>query len=133
LEHFDQKDPVNCHNMCDVCVKGEVMVEEDVTAYALDILRLTEDLTGNGTANVSKTVVQGVYRGSNARDIIARGFASKPLFGAGKGIPTDRVARIFDHLISENALQYVSVAKGTWSSTYLQVRRTLTQSGLFYL
>lgn len=132
LEHFDQKDPVECHKMCDVCAKGEVMVEEDVTRHALDILRLTEDLTENGSVDIPKGLVQSVYRGSAAKEVKNRGFDLKPLYGVGKSIPNDRVSRIFDHLISENALRYVSVNKGAWSAAYLQVRWSLHHSE-FYL
>lgn len=126
LKHFGEKfNPKNCHNLCDVCALDEPMIEEDVSTIALQILQLTEDLTSNGSGNVTKVMVTNVYRGSQIRDVKNKGYDTRPLFGAGKGIQNDKLARVLDHLLRRDALCMISVASGSWSNTYLQVRTPL--------
>jgi superfamily II DNA helicase RecQ len=121
LHHFDQDfDPRNCLKLCDVCAKDELVVEENVTEAALDILRLMQDLSSNGE-HVSKTMVMAVYRGSRTKDVKNKGYDNHALFGAGKGIPRDKVDRLFGHLLCEKGLAYKSIRNGEWSNQYLMV------------
>jgi bloom syndrome protein len=123
LHHFDQDfNPQECRKLCDVCAKGEVLVEEDVTQPALDILHLTRDLSSGGEY-VTKTNVLLVYRGSRKKDITSKGYDRNKLFGAGKGMSNDKVDRLFGHLLCEKGLAYQNVrTAGDWSSQYLMVR-----------
>lgn len=121
LKHFGEKfDPKDCHKLCDVCALDESMLEEDVTGTAVEVLQLTEDLTPNGE-KVTRIALADVYRGSQKRDYKNKGYDSLPLFGAGKAIQNDKLSRILDHLLAEDALDMVSVKNGAWSCMYMQV------------
>jgi superfamily II DNA helicase RecQ len=78
-------------------------------------------LTASGE-NIPKTVIVQVYKGSNAKQVKLKGYETIELYGSGKGIPNDKIERLFDHLFMEEALEKFNVWNREWSNAYVKVR-----------
>ena len=121
LRHFgEQFDPHHCRKRCDVCLRGEPMVEQDFTDAAVNLLTIASNLTKNGDT-LSKTMLVDVFRGSNKKEIKARGLQNNRLFGAGKCYNKDLVTRIIDQLVKQGGLDWSFVRRDTWSVKYIIV------------
>jgi superfamily II DNA helicase RecQ len=97
LRHFGQKfDAADCHRACDVCMADGEVVNEDLTNYAKDMLRVLQCLEESGP--VSKTVCLDMFRGSGNKNMREKGHTNHPLFAIGKSMPKGRIDRLFDHL-----------------------------------
>ena len=127
LRHFgEQFDPQHCRKRCDVCLKDEVVVEQDFSDAANHLLQIVSDLTMNGDT-LSKTMLVDVYRGANKKEVKSRGLQNNPLFGSGKCYNKDLVTRIIDQLVKQGGLDWSFVRRDTWSVKYIIVSCELTK------
>jgi len=121
LRHFgEQFDQRHCRKRCDVCLKDEVMVEQDFTDGANNLLQIVSDLTMNGDT-LSKTMLVDVYRGANKKEVKSRGLQHNPLFGSGKCYNKDLVTRIIDQLVKQGGLDWSFVRRDAWVVKYIIV------------
>ncbi|KAF9792319.1 P-loop containing nucleoside triphosphate hydrolase protein [Thelephora terrestris] len=121
LRNFgEQFDPQHCRKRCDVCLRGEPMIEQDFTDAGVNILQIVSQLTKKGDT-LSKTMLVDVFRGSNKKAVISRGLQNNPLFGVGKCYHKDLVTRIIDQLVKLGGLEWSFVRNDTWSSKYIMV------------
>lgn len=116
----EQFEPQHCQKRCDVCLRDEVVVQQDFTDAAINLLRIVSDLTTDGDT-LSKTMLVDVFRGSKRKEVISRGLQNNPLFGAGKCYNKDLVTRIIDQLVKQSGLEWSFVRKDIWSAKYIIV------------
>lgn len=116
----EQFNPQHCRKRCDVCLRDEVMVQQDFSDAAVNLLRIVSGLTRDGDT-LSKTMLVDVFRGSQKKEVISRGLQNNPLFGVGKCYNKDLVTRIIDQLVKQEGLEWSYVRKEVWSSKYIIV------------
>lgn len=125
LRHFgEQFDPQHCRKHCDVCLKGEVTVQQDFTDAANNLLQIVSELTMNGDT-LSKTMLVDVYRGANKKEVKSKGLQNNPLFSSGKCYNKDLVTRIIDQLVKLGGLDWSIVRRDAWAVKYIIVSRSL--------
>lgn len=123
LGHFGEKfDLRDCHRMCDNCVENADTIQEDMTTAAQDAINLVRSLLCRGNGRVTKPHCVAIFRGSKLKDIVAKGYDSEPLFGAGQDMSLDKAERLFNHLIHHEALRLAPFQNSSgWHADYLQV------------
>ena len=122
LNFFGQKfNAQNCGRQCDVCMLSLPVVQEDMTNHAKSAIRLAQTLLARD--RLTKAHCMNVFKGSKIKEVKDKGHDNLPLFGVGQQLDRDKVERLFDHLLGEQAFREQSVqnAQG-WNSMYMQVR-----------
>ncbi|TDL19606.1 ATP-dependent DNA helicase [Rickenella mellea] len=134
LGYFGQAfNPRECHKSCNNCLDEAEIVEEDLTSAAKDAISLVQSLVKGGRERVTKNHCSNVFRGSMLKDVKDKGHDQQALFGAGAEMSRDRVDRLFDHLMNEQAFREEAVSnKQGWNTMYMQVsiRMPLTKCSL---
>eukprot|EP00004_Rigifila_ramosa_P027726 TRINITY_DN9132_c0_g1_i1.p1 TRINITY_DN9132_c0_g1~~TRINITY_DN9132_c0_g1_i1.p1 ORF type:complete len:1200 (-),score=300.67 TRINITY_DN9132_c0_g1_i1:345-3767(-) len=119
LRHFGEKfDRSACNRTCDNCVRNLNYEQHDVTVLAKDLLSLVSEI---GSSNVTLIMLSEIYRGSQNSRILAKGFASLSMFGAGKSADRDTVDRVLRHLVISDVLREITVATAQGSASYIKL------------
>lgn len=118
-QNFDRKD---CNKSCNNCLNTAAVIEEDMTDMAIKAIKLVENITSR-EGNSTKLHCLDVFRGANIKAIRDRGHDRLSLYGAGSSLSREQGERIFDHLLSLDGFEQVSVTnKSGWNTMYLRVR-----------
>lgn len=122
LAYFDEAfDRANCHKSCDNCCDDSQVYDENMTVYAAKAIELLQSMVRTG-ANVTQRQVIDVFKGVNTSDLRQRGWDQMKLYGAGKDLTRDKVDRLFDALMLNNAIQTKLVGNAAgYSTTYVEV------------
>jgi superfamily II DNA helicase RecQ len=122
LKHFGQAFSASeCHKHCDVCVAGGDVVKEDVSAIAIDALKLVRSVSAD--AMVTKAACMDVFRGANTADLKRKGLNNNSFHGIGKSIPRDKIDRLFVTLLDMDALEsFTANNRAGFSNQYIRVR-----------
>jgi bloom syndrome protein len=124
LNHFGQKfNAADCHNNCDNCMCDGEIFEEDMTAIAIKLVKLTKSMLLKKHTNLSKSTIIEVIRGSKSKAIITAGHSEQEFYGAAKELHRDKVGRLVDHLQDMEVLKDKVVNnKLGYANTYTVVR-----------
>lgn len=120
LQYFGETfNPENCHNGCDVCQSDSKVTTRNVTADAIQLVRLVQSMVGtNNTMNHCKSV----FMGSKKKDVMSRNHEKLPGHGKGAALGQRIVDLLFCELITIGALQESPVSNNSgWSNNYMQV------------
>lgn len=125
LGYFGQNfDPKDCNKSCNNCLDTKAVIEEDMTDMAIKAIQLVENITSRD-GNVTKLHCLDVFRGANIKTIRDRGHDRLSLYGAGSSLSREQGERIFDHLLSLDGFEQVSVTnKSGWNSMYLRLGKS---------
>ncbi|PCH38733.1 ATP-dependent DNA helicase [Wolfiporia cocos MD-104 SS10] len=122
LAYYSEKFDVRlCKQGCDNCRNPAAPEKQDVTATAVDIIRLAQALTVRDKERITRNQLVDVIRGSQNAKVKERGWDRQPLFGLGKDTNRERIERIVDRLDNMGLFDQVTMAGGDWSSSYLVV------------
>ncbi|CAE6521724.1 unnamed protein product [Rhizoctonia solani] len=103
LAYFsEQFNPLHCIKTCDNCVNSEGMVNEDMSKVACMALELVDDLAAS-----RPTMIQAIdiFKGSKNKVLREKGWDRTPMFGKGQDHSRETVERIFQHLVTADALR----------------------------
>lgn len=124
LEYFDQVLSENqCNRTCDVCADPDDIISKDVTAEAVDIVKLVTTMRGNNTSRM----VKKTFRGHKERGMITKGHTCLPEHGKGMDMDPQVMDQLFEALVVMDILREVSVKNvGRYpDNLYLKVRDKL--------
>lgn len=107
----------DCHRSCDVCLDDSTVIVQDLTAEAIEVLKLVNSMFGNNTLTLAKEV----FFGSQHKDIRQRGHNTLPGHSRGKGLGKKVLDQLFDQLLAMGALCEIPISNGRWFNNYLQV------------
>lgn len=124
LNHFGQKfEAADCHNNCDNCMCDGEIVEEDMTAIAIKLVKLTKSMLLKKHTNITKSTIIDVIRGSKSKGLITAGHDREEFYGAAQALHKDKVGRLVDCLHDMEALRDKVVSnKLGYANTYTIVR-----------
>lgn len=117
LQFFNEKfDIALCRGRCNNCANREVLVEQDVTKEARDIVELVKRLEAQ---NLTQEQCRSVFQG---KAITKGSFNQYSFFGAGSHLTKDVAEHLFNKLLFHDVLREVSLPNGSgWHSMYLKV------------
>lgn len=127
LQFFGEKfDKQKCHNHCDNCRNGSVMVDQDVTKEAKAAIALVRSFNESGE-NVTSDHCRLVFKGSKSSAVRERGHDQRPSYGAGSDLPPELVEQLFAKLLYMDAFEEVSIQnQAGWHNQYLKASRPLS-------
>jgi superfamily II DNA helicase RecQ len=115
-------DPNNCDKSCDNCLDDSEVVKQDVTAAALDAIKLVKSLSQGTRTKVTQNYCIDVFRGAKIKEIRERKHDTHQQYGAGSDMSRDSVDRLFGQLLAMDAFRVVSLQNQSgWHNNYLEV------------
>jgi len=123
LEHFGEKfNPDNCHGTCDNCAHPGSVETRDLTASAVDAVRLFAEVCGGGgrAPNVSLLQLVQAFVGANNQAMRQSGLGRASLFGCGKALTKAVAERLCQELVVRKFLAEESRENGAgYNADYL--------------
>jgi bloom syndrome protein len=122
LQHFGEKfDKKDCRGQCNNCTSNDILVSQDVTKEAKEVLQLVQALH-LGHENVTVDQCRAIFKGANTSDIREKRHDQHPLYGAGRDMAKEMMELLFNRLLYLDALEEISTAtKSGWRVKYLKV------------
>ncbi|KAL0020945.1 hypothetical protein WJX79_004368 [Trebouxia sp. C0005] len=103
LSHFGESGftAALCHRTCDICKRGQVFAERDMTQAARDLIRVVQ--AGGGNHSLSHAV--DIYRGANNASIRRNNHNQLDVHGLGKDFSKNDVQGVLRKLIAMHVLR----------------------------
>ncbi|KZT58977.1 ATP-dependent DNA helicase [Calocera cornea HHB12733] len=120
LQYFDEEFlPANCHKTCDNCMSNAETMLEDVSDLACKALSCVQSALRSG--RLTLTMAIDIFRGASTAKIRQMGWDRLEGFGTAGDINREQVERLFQHLVSHDALREQSIMNGGgFNTTYLK-------------
>ncbi|EJU05622.1 ATP-dependent DNA helicase, partial [Dacryopinax primogenitus] len=111
LQYFDEEfAPENCHKSCDNCMSNEETLLEDVSDLARKALLTVQAALRSGRVTLAQAI--DIFRGAHTAKVKQMGWDNLEAYGTGAGINREQVERLYQHLVSHDALREQSVMNG---------------------
>ncbi|DBA92021.1 TPA: hypothetical protein ACH3X2_14247 [Trebouxia sp. C0005] len=103
LSHFGESGftAALCHRTCDICKRGQVFAERDMTQAARDLIRVVQ--AGGGNHSLSHAV--DIYKGANNASIRRNNHNQLDVHGLGKDFSKNDVQGVLRKLIAMHVLR----------------------------
>ncbi|KZO95869.1 ATP-dependent DNA helicase [Calocera viscosa TUFC12733] len=120
LQYFDEEFlSQNCNKTCDNCMSNDKSSLEDVSDLACKALLCVQSALRSGRITLAMAI--DIFRGASTAKIKQMGWDRLECFGAAGGINREQVERLFQHLVSHDALREQSIMNGGgFNTTYLK-------------
>jgi bloom syndrome protein len=111
-----------CKDSCDNCLEHHDASLQDMSAEAVNILRLLEGAHKSNT-NITENELVAAFKGRSVKSVKNKGLERLPCSGAGSSIDQAIIERIVSYLGREDGLTHFEqvTGPGGWNSTYLKL------------